>query len=565
MSYAILRTEKLKTMGNIAASLSHNYRLRPTPNADPTRLKNNEHDLKTARQVMDGIKNRLPEKTRKNAVLAIEYLITASPDWNGWKNKEKDSEFFDKAKEWLIKKHGAENVISTTIHRDETTPHMVVYVVPIDSKGNLNAREFLGGRAKLSKMQTDFHDQVKDLGLERGLEGSKAEHTTIKDFYAEIQKPDNEKYLIQKPPLKTITYNDSAIHMLDGKPLKDEKLQKYFGSLFDEQHEYYQKQSLKAQEALSVKLSEQIIKTEKEAEAHRNAVKQIKKLEKKIDKMLDEFSQIIEFKELFPNDYKEIEQSLKDRIQDHKNQLIRKREEDARFEAQLRAHREQLAKEQARQQAIEFRKTLESDRKMQIEADRAHLRSKVGECTTEPEKLAYNAIQSKLEGVIREGANYTVLLDNNEPTTNPYAEILRLMTDRETYDFKKKLEIILSQCEESKSKDYDDTFRSWGTRPSYYDNFDSSAKYIVAIQSIIDDQVQEGGAWAYEKANEVKRALSDVLVGKCKNEYDVLLIDEKSKERQRQYNESLELSNKNQLDNSLYFEEKKKKGNDFEM
>ena len=216
--------------------------------------------------------------------------------------------------------------------------------------------------------------------------------------------------------------------------------------------------------------------------------------------MLDEFSQVIEFKELFPNDYKEIEQSLKDRIQDHKNQLIRKREEDARFEAQLRAHREQLAKEQERQQAIEFRKTLESDRKMQIEADRAHLRSKVGECTTEPEKLAYIAIQSKLEHVIREGFNHTALINNNEPRTNPYAEILRLMDDREVYDFKKKLEIILNQCADSKSKDYDDTFRSWGTRPSYYDNFDSSAKYIVAIQSIIDDQVQEGGVLAYEKA-----------------------------------------------------------------
>ncbi len=564
MSYAILRTEKLKTMGNIAASLSHNYRNRPTPNADPYRTVNNEHDLKTAGQVMDGIKNRLPEKTRSNAVLCVEYLITMSPDWLGL-GTEKEADFFKRSLEWLKQRHGAENVISTSIHRDETTPHLVAYVVPIDLEGKLNAREFLGGRSKLSKMQTDFYNEVKHLGLERGLEGSKAEHTTIKDFYAEIQKPDNEKYLIQKPPLKTITYNDSAIHMLDGKPLKDEKLQKYFGSLFDEQHEYYQKQSLKAQEALSVKLSEQIIKTEKEAEAHRNAVKQIKKLEKKIDKMLDEFSQIIEFKELFPNDYKEIEQSLKDRIQDHKNQLIRKREEDARFEAQLRAQREQLAKEQERQQAIEFRKTLESDRKMQIEADRAHLRDKVGECTTEPEKLAYSAIQRKLEGVIREGANYTVLLDNNEPTTNPYAEILRLMGDREVYDFKKKLEIILNQCADSKSKDYDDTFRSWGTRPSYYDNFDSSAKYIVAIQSIIDDQVQEGGVLAYEKANEVKRALSDVLVGKCKNEYDVLLIDEKSKERQRQYNESLELSNKNQLDNSLYFEEEKKKGNDFEM
>lgn len=564
MSYAILRTEKLKTMGNIAASLSHNYRNRPTPNADPYRTVNNEHDLKTAGQVMDGIKNRLPEKTRSNAVLCVEYLITMSPDWSGL-GTEKEADFFKRSLEWLKQRHGAENVISTSIHRDETTPHLVAYVVPIDSQGKLNAREFLGGRAKLSKMQTDFHDQVKDLGLERGLEGSKAEHTTIKDFYAEIQKPDNEKYLIQKPPLKTITYNDSAIHMLDGKPLKDEKLQKYFGSLFDEQHEYYQKQSLKAQEALSVKLSEQIIKTEKEAEAHRNAVKQIKKLEKKIDKMLDEFSQIIDFKELFPNDYKEIEQSLKDRIQDHKNQLIRKREEDARFEAQLRAHREQLAKEQERQQAIEFRKTLESDRKMQIEADRAHLRSKVGECTTKPEKLAYNAIQSKLEGVIGEGANYPALLDNNEPTTNPYAEILRLMDDREAYDFKKKLEIILNQCADSKSKGYDDTYNGWGTKPSYYDSFDTSAKYIVAIQSIIDDQVQEGGSWSYEKASEVKRALSDVLVGKCKNEYDVLLIDEKSKERQRQYNESVELSNKKQLDNGVYFEQEKKRGNDFEM
>ncbi|HHP6957729.1 MobV family relaxase [Acinetobacter haemolyticus] len=564
MSYAILRTEKLKTIGNIAASLSHNYRNRPTPNADPYRTVNNEHDLKTAGQVMDGIKNRLPEKTRSNAVLCVEYLITMSPDWSGL-GTEKEADFFKRSVEWLKQRHGAENVISTSIHRDETTPHLVAYVVPIDLEGKLNAREFLGGRAKLSKMQTDFHNEVKNLGLERGLEGSKAEHTTIREFYAEIQKPDDKKYLIQKPPLKTVTYNESTIHALDGKSLKDEKIQKYFGSLFDEQHEYYQKQSLKAQEALSVKLSEQIIKTEKEAEAHRNAVKQIKKLEKKIDKMLDEFSQIIEFKQLFPNDYKEIEQSLKDRIQDHKNQLIRKREEDARFEAQLRAHREQLAKEQERQQAIEFRKVLENDRRTQIEADRAHLWDKVGECTTEPEKLAYNAIQSKLEGVIREGANYTALLDNNEPTTNPYAEILRLMNDRGVYDFKKKLEIILNQCADSKSKDYDDTFRSWGTRPSYYDNFDSSAKYIVAIQSIIDDQVQEGGVWAYEKANEVKRALSDVLVGKCKNEYDVLLIDEKSKERQSKYNESVELSNKNQLDNVLYFEEQKKKGNDFEM
>ena len=188
MAYAILRAEKLKSFGEIGGSLSHTYRTRPTHNADPTRKKNNSHDLPDSALVMDAIKKRMPEKVRKNAVLCVEYLITGSPEWDGW-GTDKEAIYFDRAVAFLKKRHGAENVISTSIHRDETTPHLVAYVVPIDERGKLNAREFLGGRAKLSKMQTDFHDQVKDLGLERGLEGSKARHTTIKDFYSEIQKP----------------------------------------------------------------------------------------------------------------------------------------------------------------------------------------------------------------------------------------------------------------------------------------------------------------------------------------------------------------------------------------
>ena len=189
MAYAILRTAKLKSFGEIGGSLSHNYRTRPTPNANPIRTPDNSHSVSKSYLVMDGIKNRLPEKTRKNAVLAIEYLITASPEWSGWQNKEKEQEFFKRSVEWLQQKHGKENVIATSIHRDETTPHLIAYVVPIDGRGKLNARSFLGGRAALSKMQTDFHSKVKDLGLERGLEGSKAEHQTVKEFYAELQEP----------------------------------------------------------------------------------------------------------------------------------------------------------------------------------------------------------------------------------------------------------------------------------------------------------------------------------------------------------------------------------------
>ena len=185
MSFAILRTAKLKSFGEIGGSLSHNYRDRPTPNANPQQTPQNEHSLKNAESVMTAIKEKLPEKRRKDAVLCVEYLITASPDWVGW-NKSDEQKYFDDAKKWLENKHGKDNVIATTIHRDESTPHMIAYVVPL-VKGKLNAKHFLGGREKLSKMQTDFADNVgKSVGLVRGLEGSKAEHQTIKQYYANV-------------------------------------------------------------------------------------------------------------------------------------------------------------------------------------------------------------------------------------------------------------------------------------------------------------------------------------------------------------------------------------------
>jgi hypothetical protein len=185
MSFAILRTAKLKSFGEIGGSLSHNYRDRPTPNANPQQTPNNEHSLSSADLVMTAIKNKLPEKRRKDAVLCVEYLITASPDWIGW-SKSDEQKYFEDAKKWLEDRHGQDNVIATTIHRDESTPHMIAYVVPLVD-GKLNAKKFLGGREKLSKMQTDFADNVgKSVGLVRGLEGSKAEHQTIKQYYSNI-------------------------------------------------------------------------------------------------------------------------------------------------------------------------------------------------------------------------------------------------------------------------------------------------------------------------------------------------------------------------------------------
>lgn len=196
MAYTILRTAKLKTMGEIGGSLAHTYRTRETPNADPARARLNEHQLESAEVTMQAIQARLPESRRKNAVLAIEYFIGASPEF--FEADQSGQDYFEDALKWLRDKHGADNVIAGSVHRDEKSPHLVVYVVPLDAQGKLNARQFLGGKATLSAMQTDFAKQVGQRhGLQRGIEGSKATHTTIKEYYSAISAEPHKHWRVR--------------------------------------------------------------------------------------------------------------------------------------------------------------------------------------------------------------------------------------------------------------------------------------------------------------------------------------------------------------------------------
>lgn len=190
MAFAILRTQKLKAAVAVRRSLKHAFRAQDTPNADPTRLRENSHlGANSVDEAMKAFHNRLPEKIRKNGVLAIEYLITGSPDGMNSKSRRDQDAYFTDALAWLKERHGAENLIYAGIHRDETTPHLYAYVVPLDPQGKLNCRHFLGGAKALSQMQTDFAEQVGQRhGLRRGIEGSKARHTTVRQYYAALQQ-----------------------------------------------------------------------------------------------------------------------------------------------------------------------------------------------------------------------------------------------------------------------------------------------------------------------------------------------------------------------------------------
>lgn len=199
MSYAILRTAKLKSMGAIGGSLSHTFRTRDTPNADPQRAELNEHgNGDSPESIKAALEARLPEKRRSDAVLCVEYFIGASPEH--FAQGDDGSAYFADAVEWLKARHGPENVVATAIHRDETSPHLVAYVVPLDDQGKLNAKAFLGGKAKLSAMQTEFaHEVGRKHGLERGLEGSMATHTTIREYYGRVGRAQDKTPSVDVP------------------------------------------------------------------------------------------------------------------------------------------------------------------------------------------------------------------------------------------------------------------------------------------------------------------------------------------------------------------------------
>ena len=191
MAFAIMRCKKIKTPGGVASSLQHCFRERKTHNADPEKLTENKHGKGLADNVdsaMGKMRERLPLKRRKDAVLMVEYMMTASPEWFKEATEKDQKDFFNLSYNWLCDKYGRENVIVATIHNDETTPHMSAFVTPVTKDGRLSAKEFIGNKKKMSDDQTTYAAKVAHLGLNRGIKGSKAKHRTIQNFYNLVNK-----------------------------------------------------------------------------------------------------------------------------------------------------------------------------------------------------------------------------------------------------------------------------------------------------------------------------------------------------------------------------------------
>jgi len=192
--YAVMRFNKLKTMGQVSSRGAHNERSRDTPNADEERRGENERLAGTGDWQAD-VQGRLDDapKIRANAVLALDYVFTASREFFEHGDERERAvrldAWRDRTMDWLRDRFGADNVVAAILHRDELTPHIQAMVVPIDDRGHLAAKTFIGTPSKVSEMQTSYARAVEDLGLVRGVQGSVADHQTVRDYYAKIMAP----------------------------------------------------------------------------------------------------------------------------------------------------------------------------------------------------------------------------------------------------------------------------------------------------------------------------------------------------------------------------------------
>lgn len=207
--FAIYRVEKITRTTSLAASAEHMARTRPTPNADPRRLDQNlvliggddpEADVLDLLPAVGERDQHGQLRRRSNSVLALEILITASPEFWATLSPEQRTAWRDDSVAWLEREYGRENIAHLRWHNDETSPHLTGFVVPLHPEtGHLNARAWVGGRKRLSDQQTSYAEAVEHLGLRRGIKGSHAKHERVARHHGALsQQP--EEVAIDAPP-----------------------------------------------------------------------------------------------------------------------------------------------------------------------------------------------------------------------------------------------------------------------------------------------------------------------------------------------------------------------------
>jgi len=213
MGYAVLHLDKAK--GADSGMSAHIERTIHPKNADPTRTHLNRELI----QFPEGVTSRtqaiqhrldtagLKRKIGKNQVQAIRILLTGThEDMMQIEKEGRLDEWCQDNIDWLRKTYGADNVVSVVLHMDESTPHLHATVIPIvetERKRKKKEEEVkrtyrkktpaprlcaddVMSRTKLKNYQNTYAAAMQKYGLQRGIDGSEAQHISTHEYYRSL-------------------------------------------------------------------------------------------------------------------------------------------------------------------------------------------------------------------------------------------------------------------------------------------------------------------------------------------------------------------------------------------
>ena len=191
MSFAVVRMQKMKSH-DLKGIQFHNQRERESrTNSDIDKERSHEnYDLvndepidynERVKEIIESQKVGT-RKTRKDAVLVNELLVTSDRYFFERLEPDEQKRFFEESYKLFADRYGKQNIAYATVHVDEKTPHMHLGVVPMRD-GKLQGKNVFN-RQELLWLQDKFPEHMQKLGfdLERGEKGSTREHLETREF-----------------------------------------------------------------------------------------------------------------------------------------------------------------------------------------------------------------------------------------------------------------------------------------------------------------------------------------------------------------------------------------------
>ena len=172
MAYVILRTEKYKTRNTIAGLVGHHLRIPGSKldNVDLSRSHLNvvigAHDRDSFNKAVRGRIATCTRKPRPDANKVVEMMLGASPEFFEGKSYEEQKAYLYDCLDFAKQFFGEANIVGAYMHFDESTPHLSILAVPIETSvrktkkmerevTTLNASHFFAGKDAMIQMQTD--------------------------------------------------------------------------------------------------------------------------------------------------------------------------------------------------------------------------------------------------------------------------------------------------------------------------------------------------------------------------------------------------------------------------